>query len=150
MTLPVPGDPAPAWDTCRAAAIRTTTAFELAYGAGFPITGPLSHRWERRPVTVGGPAVTDSSDPVVISAPSPGAGIGMRATQRSTDSMPDLTLLGMGVIAHLVDDASGRLAVFAVGAAGSAFIVFVALRPGPRSTLRHVSGLAVRGSIVGT
>ncbi|MFI1238462.1 MFS transporter [Nocardia salmonicida] len=80
MTLPVLGDPAAVRGTCRAAAIWTTTAFELAYGAGFPITGPLSHRWGRRPMTVGSLAVTALSALVVISAPSPGAGIGIRAT----------------------------------------------------------------------
>ncbi|KQY39235.1 MULTISPECIES: hypothetical protein [Nocardia] len=80
MTLPILGDPAAAWGTCRDAAIWTTTAFELAYGAGFLITGPLSHRRGRRPVTVVGLAVTALSAPVVISAPSPGARIGIRAT----------------------------------------------------------------------
>ncbi|WP_194826971.1 hypothetical protein [Nocardia sp. XZ_19_231] len=66
-----------------------------------------------------------------------------------TASISDLTLLGVGVIAPLVDDAPGRQAVF-VDAAGSAFTAFVALLRGPRLTLPHVSGLAVLGSIVGT
>ncbi|MFI1238463.1 hypothetical protein [Nocardia salmonicida] len=61
--------------------------------------------------------------------------------------MSDLTFLGVG--AQLVDDASGRQAVFVVGAAGSAFTAFVAPPRGPRLTLLHVSGLAVLGSIVG-
>nr|WP_228537379.1 MFS transporter [Nocardia sp. XZ_19_231] len=77
--MPVLGDLAAVWGTCRAATTWTTTAFGLAYGAGFPITGPLSDRWGRRPVNVGGLAVTALSALVAISAPSPGAGIGMRA-----------------------------------------------------------------------
>ncbi|WP_156677435.1 hypothetical protein [Nocardia sp. Root136] len=66
-----------------------------------------------------------------------------------TASISDLTFLGMGVIAQLVDDVSGRQAVFVVGAAGSAFTAFVALPRGPRLTPLHVSGLPALGSIVG-
>lgn len=146
MTLPVLADPAATRGTCRDATNWTTTAFELAYGAEFLITGPLSHRRGRRPVTVGGLAVTALSALVVISAPSPGAGIGIQATQRSTASISDLTFLGVGVIAQLVDGASGRQAVFVVG---SVFTAFVALPRGPRLTPLHVSDLAALGSIVG-
>lgn len=148
VVLPVLGDMAAEWGTSRAAATWTTTAFGLAYGAGFLITGPLSDRWGRRPVIVGGLAATALSTLVVIAAPSLGAGLATRVVQGLTASFfapaafaylaeriaPERrvfaltcltsSFLGAGVIAQvfaqLVDDAFGWQAVFVVGAAGFA------------------------------
>ncbi|MFD6103908.1 MFS transporter [Nocardia salmonicida] len=145
VVLPVLGDMAAEWGTSRAAATWTTTAFGLAYGAGFLITGPLSDRWGRRPVIVGGLAATALSTLVVIAAPSLGAGLATRVVQGLTASFfapaafaylaeriaPERrvfaltcltsSFLGAGVIAQvfaqLVDDAFGWQAVFVVGAA---------------------------------
>ncbi|MFJ2833835.1 MULTISPECIES: MFS transporter [Nocardia] len=144
VVLPVLGDLAAVWDTSRAAATWTTTAFGLAYGAGFLVTGPLSDQWGRRPVIVGGLAATALSTLLVIAAPNLGAGLAARvaqgltasffapaafaylaeriAPQRRVFALTCLTssFLGAGVIAQvvaqLVDDAFGWRAVFVAGA----------------------------------
>ncbi|WP_278261698.1 MFS transporter [Nocardia sp. AG03] len=148
VVLPVLGDLAQAWGTSRAAATWTTTAFGLAYGAGFLVTGPLSDRWGRRPVIVGGLAATALSTLVVIAAPSLGTGLAARVVQGLTASffapaafaylaeriapprrvfaLTCLTssFLAAGVIAQvlaqLVDDVFGWRAVFVAGAVGFA------------------------------
>ncbi|MFF2085186.1 MFS transporter [Nocardia sp. NPDC058176] len=148
VVLPVLGDLAQVWDTSRAAATWTTTAFGLAYGVGFLVTGPLSDQWGRRPVIVGGLAATALSTLVVIAAPSLGTGLAARviqgltasffapaafaylaeriAPQRRVFALTCLTssFLGAGVLAQvlaqLVDDAFGWQAVFVAGAAGFA------------------------------
>ncbi|MFD6389243.1 MFS transporter [Nocardia sp. NPDC060259] len=144
VVLPVLGDLAAAWGTSRAAATWTTTAFGLAYGAGFLVTGPLSDRWGRRPVIVTGLAATAVSTLVVITAPNLGAGLAARILQGLTASffapaafaylaeriaparrvfaLTCLTssFLGAGVIAQVlaqvIDDVFGWRAVFVTGA----------------------------------
>lgn len=148
MVLPVLGDLAAVWGTSRAAATWTTTAFGLAYGAGFLVTGPLSDRWGRRPVIVAGLAATSVSTLVVIAAPNLGAGLAARILQGLTASffapaafaylaeriaparrvfaLTCLTssFLGAGVIAQVlaqvVDDVFGWRTVFVSGAVGFA------------------------------
>ncbi|MFC6013555.1 MFS transporter [Nocardia lasii] len=155
VVLPVLGDLAAEWGTSRAAATWTTTAFGLAYGAGFLVTGPLSDRWGRRPVIVGGLAATTLSTLVVIAAPSLSAGLAARVVQGLTASffapaafaylaeriaprrrvlaLTCLTssFLGAGVIAQvlaqLVDDAFGWRAVFVAGAVAFAISALVSL-----------------------
>lgn len=148
VVLPVLGDLAQVWGTSRAAATWTTTAFGLAYGAGFLVTGPLSDQWGRRPVIVGGLAATALSTLVVIAAPSLGTGLAARVAQGLTASffapaafaylaervaphrrvfaLTCLTssFLAAGVIAQvlaqLVDDTFGWRAVFVASAVGFA------------------------------
>lgn len=155
VVLPVLGELAAGWGTSRTAATWTTTAFGLAYGAGFLITGPLSDRWGRRPVIVGGLAATTVSTLVVIAAPTLGAGLAARVAQGLTASffapaafaylaeriaparrvfaLTCLTssFLAAGVVAQvlaqLVDGAFGWRAVFALGAAGFAVSAVVLL-----------------------
>ncbi|MGW6725274.1 MFS transporter [Nocardia sp. NPDC055029] len=144
VVLPILGDLAAAWGTSRAAATWTSTAFGLAYGAGFLVTGPLSDRWGRRPVIVTGLAATAVSTLVVIAAPNLGAGLAARILQGLTASffapaafaylaeriaparrvfaLTCLTssFLGAGVIAQVlaqvIDDVFGWRVVFVTGA----------------------------------
>ncbi|MFE7718905.1 MFS transporter [Nocardia rhizosphaerihabitans] len=153
VVLPILGDLAAVWGTSRAAATWTTTAFGLAYGAGFLVTGPLSDRWGRRPVIVAGLAATSVSTLVVIAAPNLGAGLAARILQGLTASffapaafaylaeriaparrvfaLTCLTssFLGAGVIAQVlaqvVDDAFGWRTVFVAGAVGFALSAVV-------------------------
>ncbi|MGW4352977.1 MFS transporter, partial [Nocardia sp. NPDC004582] len=86
VVLPVLNRLAADWDTSRSAVTWTTTAFGLAYGAGFLVTGPLSDRWGRRPVIVGGLAATVVSTLLVAVAPGLVAGLSARILQGLTAS----------------------------------------------------------------
>ncbi|MEC3954076.1 MFS transporter [Nocardia sp. CDC153] len=144
VVLPVLNRLAADWDTSKSAATWTTTAFGLAYGAGFLVTGPLSDRWGRRPVIVGGLLATVVSSLLVAAAPGLVTGLSARILQGLTASFfapaafaylaeriaPDRRIfaltcltssfLGAGVVAQvlaqLVGNAWGWHAIFVAGA----------------------------------
>lgn len=144
VVLPVLNRLAAEWDTSKSAATWTTTAFGLAYGAGFLVTGPLSDRWGRRPVIVGGLAATVASTLLVAAAPGLVTGLSARILQGLTASFfappafaylseriaPERRIfaltcltssfLGAGVVAQvlaqLIGNALGWHAIFGAGA----------------------------------
>ncbi|GAB2551952.1 MFS transporter [Nocardia heshunensis] len=144
VVLPVLNRLAADWDTSKSAATWTTTAFGLAYGAGFLVTGPLSDRWGRRPVIVGGLLATVVSSLLVAVAPGLVSGLSARilqgltasffapaafaylseriAPQRRIFALTCLTssFLGAGVVAQvlaqLIGNALGWHAIFVAGA----------------------------------
>ncbi|AYF79652.1 MFS transporter [Nocardia yunnanensis] len=148
VVLPVLNKLAADWDTSKSAATWTTTAFGLAYGVGFLVTGPLSDRWGRRPVIVGGLLATVVSSLLVAAAPGLVSGLAARilqgltasffapaafaylseriAPERRVFALTCLTssFLGAGVVAQvlaqLIGNALGWHAIFVAGA-----IVFV-------------------------
>ncbi|MFE3990006.1 MFS transporter, partial [Nocardia tengchongensis] len=144
VVLPVLNRIAGDWDTSKSAATWTTTAFGLAYGAGFLVTGPLSDRWGRRPVIVGGLAASVISSLLVAAAPGLVTGLSARILQGLTASFfapaafaylseriaPERrifaltcltsSVLGAGVVAQvlaqLIGNALGWRAIFVAGA----------------------------------
>ncbi|MFE4462112.1 MFS transporter [Nocardia tengchongensis] len=144
VVLPVLNRIAGDWDTSKSAATWTTTAFGLAYGAGFLVTGPLSDRWGRRPVIVGGLAASVISSLLVAAAPGLVTGLSARILQGLTASFfapaafaylseriaPERRIfaltcltssfLGAGVVAQvlaqLIGNALGWRAIFVAGA----------------------------------
>ncbi|MGW5309128.1 MFS transporter [Nocardia thailandica] len=117
VVLPVLGDLAAVWGASRAAATWTTTAFGLAYGAGFLVTGPLSDHWGRRPVIVGGLAATALTTLAVSVAPSLGAGLAARVAQGLTASF-----FAPAAFAYLAERIAPERRVFALTCLTSSFL----------------------------
>ncbi|MGV9820231.1 MFS transporter [Nocardia xishanensis] len=115
--LPVLGELSRVWETSRAAATWTTTAFGLAYGAGFLVTGPLSDRWGRRPVIVGGLVATAFSSLLVAAAPSLGSGLAARVAQGLTASF-----FAPAAFAYLAERIAPERRVFALTCLTSSFL----------------------------
>ncbi len=153
VVLPLLSDLASAWGTSRAAITWTTTAFGLAYGAGFLVTGPLSDAHGRRPVIVIGLLLTALTTLAVTAASTLTMGIGLRVVQGATASFfapaalsylaeriaPERRLaaltwltssfLAAGVIGQVYGDAVssvlGWRAVFVFGAGGFVVAAFI-------------------------
>ncbi|MFE5285186.1 MFS transporter [Nocardia sp. NPDC056611] len=172
VVLPVLNRLAADWDTSKSAATWTTTAFGLAYGAGFLVTGPLSDRWGRRPVIVGGLTATVVSTLLVAAAPGLVTGLSARILQGLTASFfapaafaylseriaPERRIfaltcltssfLGAGVVAQvlaqLIGNALGWHAIFVAGAIAFA-VSAVVLRVVLQPPIRSADPLAGDG-----
>ncbi|WP_067706766.1 MFS transporter [Nocardia yamanashiensis] len=117
VVLPVLHRLAQDWDTSKSAATWTTTAFGLAYGAGFLVTGPLSDRWGRRPVIVGGLLATVVSSLIVAVAPGLGTGLAARILQGLTASF-----FAPAAFAYLSERIAPERRVFALTCLTSSFL----------------------------
>ncbi|MEU1209860.1 MFS transporter [Nocardia sp. NPDC005825] len=117
VVLPVLNRLAADWDTSRSAATWTTTAFGLAYGAGFLVTGPLSDRWGRRPVIVAGLAATVVSTLLVAAAPGLVAGLSARILQGLTASF-----FAPAAFAYLSERIAPERRIFALTCLTSSFL----------------------------
>lgn len=117
VVLPVLNRLAVDWETSKAAATWTTTAFGLAYGAGFLVTGPLSDRWGRRPVIVGGLLATVLSSLIVALAPGLGAGLAARILQGLTASF-----FAPAAFAYLSERIAPERRIFALTCLTSSFL----------------------------
>ncbi|WP_067813108.1 MFS transporter [Nocardia inohanensis] len=117
VVLPVLNRLAQDWGTTKSAATWTTTAFGLAYGAGFLVTGPLSDRWGRRPVIVGGLLATVVSSLVVALAPGLGSGLAARILQGLTASF-----FAPAAFAYLGERIAPERRVFALTCLTSSFL----------------------------
>ncbi|MGW4533353.1 MFS transporter [Nocardia sp. NPDC004340] len=117
VVLPVLNRLAADWDTSKSAATWTTTAFGLAYGAGFLVTGPLSDRWGRRPVIVGGLAATVVSTLLVAAASGLVAGLSARILQGLTASF-----FAPAAFAYLSERIAPERRIFALTCLTSSFL----------------------------
>ncbi|MFF0634836.1 MFS transporter [Nocardia sp. NPDC004151] len=117
VVLPVLNRLAADWDTSKSAATWTTTAFGLAYGAGFLVTGPLSDRWGRRPVIVGGLAATVVSTLLVAAAPGLVTGLSVRILQGLTASF-----FAPAAFAYLSERIAPERRIFALTCLTSSFL----------------------------
>ncbi|WP_327145040.1 MFS transporter [Nocardia sp. NBC_01327] len=117
VVLPVLNRLAQDWDTSKSAATWTTTAFGLAYGAGFLVTGPLSDRWGRRPVIVGGLIATVVSSLIVALAPDVGTGLAARILQGLTASF-----FAPAAFAYLSERIAPERRIFALTCLTSSFL----------------------------
>ncbi|MCU1646990.1 MAG: transporter [Nocardia sp.] len=117
VVLPVLNRLALDWDTAKSAATWTTTAFGLAYGAGFLVTGPLSDRWGRRPVIVGGLIATVLSSLIVALAPGLGTGLAARILQGLTASF-----FAPAAFAYLSERIAPERRIFALTCLTSSFL----------------------------
>ncbi|MFE3189676.1 MFS transporter [Nocardia sp. NPDC059240] len=115
--LPVLNRLAVDWDTSKSAATWTTTAFGLAYGAGFLVTGPLSDRWGRRPVIVGGLLATVVSSLLVALAPGLVSGLSARILQGLTASF-----FAPAAFAYLSERIAPQRRIFALTCLTSSFL----------------------------
>ncbi|WP_433593782.1 MFS transporter [Nocardia sp. CA-145437] len=172
VVLPVLNRLAADWDTSTSAATWMTTAFGLAYGAGFLVTGPLSDRWGWRPVIVGGLTATVVSTLLVAAAPGLVTGLSARILQGLTASFfapaafaylseriaPERRIfaltcltssfLGAGVVAQvlaqLIGNALGWHAIFVAGAIAFA-VSAVVLRVVLQPPIRSADPLTADG-----
>ncbi|MGW4246009.1 MFS transporter [Nocardia sp. NPDC004722] len=117
VVLPVLNRLAADWDTSKSAATWTTTAFGLAYGAGFLVTGPLSDRWGRRPVIVGGLLATVVSSLLVAVAPGLATGLSARILQGLTASF-----FAPAAFAYLSERIAPQRRIFALTCLTSSFL----------------------------
>ncbi|MEC3914651.1 MFS transporter [Nocardia sp. CDC160] len=117
VVLPVLNRLAADWDTSKSAATWTTTAFGLAYGAGFLVTGPLSDRWGRRPVIVGGLLATVLSSLLVAVAPGLATGLSARILQGLTASF-----FAPAAFAYLAERIAPARRIFALTCLTSSFL----------------------------
>ncbi|MFE6858587.1 MFS transporter [Nocardia sp. NPDC057668] len=117
VVLPVLNRLAQDWDTSRSAVTWTTTAFGLAYGAGFLVTGPLSDRFGRRPVIVGGLLATVGGSLIVALAPGLATGLAARVVQGLTASF-----FAPAAFAYLSERIAPERRIFALTCLTSSFL----------------------------
>ncbi|MGX1808222.1 MFS transporter [Nocardia sp. NPDC055321] len=117
VVLPVLNRLAEDWETSTSAVTWTTTAFGLAYGAGFLVTGPLSDRFGRRPVIVGGLLATVVSSLIVALAPGLGLGLAARVLQGLTASF-----FAPAAFAYLSERIAPERRIFALTCLTSSFL----------------------------
>ncbi|MGW6377438.1 MFS transporter [Rhodococcus sp. NPDC055112] len=117
VVLPLLDDLAREWGATRSAVTWTTTCFGLAYALGFLVTGPLSDRWGRRPVIVGGLLATSVTTLFVALAPSLELGLAARIAQGATAS-----LFAPAAFAYLAEHIEPRRRVLALTCLTSSFL----------------------------
>ena len=117
VVLPLLDDLSREWGATRSAVTWTTTCFGLAYALGFLVTGPLSDRWGRRPVIVGGLLATSVTTLLVALAPSLELGLAARIAQGATAS-----LFAPAAFAYLAEHIDPRRRVLALTCLTSSFL----------------------------